>query len=150
MANIHGLRHLEGRSAAPRGRSWHALLRSPRSLAILGLALVATALVAGLYVADELRSSTGRAPVVSRALGPKDPTFTLDRRWDALTHVLISTKGLQVRHAGASVELTAAGAGNAGWTRHRFGVDRPTPVGRESIVVAAPRTEEYLTVTRHV
>ncbi|HEX4677700.1 MAG TPA: invasin domain 3-containing protein, partial [Gaiellaceae bacterium] len=126
------------------------MLRKPRSLAILGLALLAGALLAGLYAAGELGSSTGRAPVVSRALGPDDPGFTLDRRWDALTRVSIAGTGLHVRHAGLSVRLTAAGAGNAGWTRHRLGVDRPTPFGRESIVVAAPRTEEYLTVTRHV
>ncbi|MDQ1703278.1 MAG: trimeric autotransporter adhesin, partial [Frankiaceae bacterium] len=150
MANIHGLRHVERRPAAPRGRFWHAVLRSPRSRAILGLALATAVLLAGLSATGKLRSSTGRAPVVSRALGPQDPGFTLDRRWDALTRVSISTKGLHVRHAGVSVALTAAGAGSAGWTSHRFGVDRPTPFGRESIVVAAPRTEEYLTVTRHV
>ena len=150
MANIHGLRHLEKRSAPKRRRFWHAMVRRPRPLAILGLALVAGALLAGLFATGELRSSTGRASVVSRALGPNDPGFTLDRRWDALTRVSISAGGLHVRHAGTSVKLTATGSGSSGWTHHRYGVDRPTPFGREAIVVAAPRTEEYLTVDRHV
>ena len=97
-----------------------------------------------------LRSSAGPAPFVSHALGPHDPSFLLDRRWDDLTRVSIAGGGVAVRHDGTALKLTATGTGSAPWTRHAWGVERPTSFGRESIVVAAPRTEEYLTVQRRL
>ena len=79
-----------------------------------------------------------------------DPSFLLDRRWDDLTRVSIAGGGVAVRHDGTALKLTATGTGSAPWTRHAWGVERPTSFGRESIVVAAPRTEEYLTVQRRL
>ena len=124
-----------------------------RSPLVASLILLVTAIAASLAtvaIVGGLRSSAGPAPFVSRALGPHDPSFLLDRRWDDLTRVSIAGGGVAVRHDGTALKLTATGTGSAAWTRHAWGVERPTSFGRESIVVAAPRTEEYLTVERRL
>ncbi len=98
------------------------------------------------------RLSRPRLPrfIVTRALGPRNPASLLDRRWDDLTRVSIRRNGVRVHHAGPSVALAATGADSAPWTRHTWGVERQKAFGREAIIVAAPRTEEYLTVERRV
>ena len=151
MSNIHGLRHVEGRSTVRGGRSALAHIRPAIAIvAIATLPVVAGALLSNARPASSPAGSTGSAPFVNRSLGPNEATASLERKWDSITRVSIARNGVQLRHDGHSVSISAAGAGAARWTRHAWGVDRPTAFGRESIVVAAPRTEEYLTVTRRL
>ena len=150
MASIHQLRQL--RAASP-GNRWTFFACPRTSPLVASLILLVTAIAASLAtvaIVGGLRSSAGPAPFVSHALGPHDPSFLLDRRWDDLTRVSIAGGGVAVRHDGTALKLTATGTGSAAWTRHAWGVERPTSFGRESIVVAAPRTEEYLTVQRRL
>ncbi|MEY2518095.1 MAG: Invasin, domain 3, partial [bacterium] len=145
MATIHGLRHVDRRPTENGGRFSH--VRAPKLLALLLIA-VSVALVAA-FLTGASRSSEP-APFVSRALGPHDPAFLLDRNWDGLTRIAIAGGGVRISHAGRSVAIASDDAGTASWSRHAWGVERPTAFGRESIVVAAPRTEEYLTVERRL
>jgi hypothetical protein len=150
MASIHRLRQLEQRPRESGGRFSHLADRGPLVASLILLVIAAAASLATVAVVGGLRSSAGPAPFVSRALGPHDPSFLLDRRWDDLTRVSIAGGGVAIRHDGTALKLTATGTGSAPWTRHAWGVERSTAFGREAIVVAAPRTEEYLTVERRV
>ena len=150
MASIHQLRQQEQRPPGFGGRLSHVRERSPLVASLILLVIAVAASLATVAVVGGLHSSAGPAPFVSRALGPHDPSFLLDRRWDDLTRVSIAGGGVAVRHDGTALKLTATGTGSAAWERHAWGVERPTSFGRESIVVAAPRTEEYLTVERRV
>ncbi|NUR75804.1 MAG: hypothetical protein HOQ28_05890, partial [Thermoleophilia bacterium] len=144
MATTQRLRHDNGSSTDHGGDLSHVLGRQLLGLVLLMLA-AGSASLAGWIFAGHPRSAAEPAPFVSRALGPHDPSFLLDRRWDGLTRISVG-HGLRIRHAGLRLGLTAQGVGGEPWTRHAWGVDRSTGFGRESIVVAAPRTEEYLTV----
>ncbi len=150
MASIHTLRQQDERPPAFGGRFSRGRTPSPFVTSLLVLVTTVTAALAAVVVEHGHRSSAGPAPFVSHALGPHDPSFLLDRRWDDLTHVSIAGGGFAVRHDGAALKLTATGTGSATWVRHAWGVERPTSFGREAIVVAAPRTEEYLTVDRRL
>src|SRR4051794_38825202 len=150
MASNNGLRQLDERPPGFGGRFSHVRSQEPFVASLILLVIAVAASLATVAVVGGLRSSAGPAPFVSRALGPDDPSFLLDRRWDALSRVSIARGGLAVRHDGTALKLTAAGTGAAPWQRHAWGVERPTSFGREAIVVAAPRTEEYLTVDRRL
>src|SRR6478735_8878035 len=150
MASIHGLRQLDERPPGIGGRFSHARDRSPLVASLILLVTAVAASLATVAIVGGLHSSTGQAPFVSRALGPHDPSFLLDRRWDDLTRVSLAGGGVAVRHDGTTLKLTATGTGSAAWARHAWGLERPTSFGREAIVVAAPRTEEYLTVERRL
>ena len=131
-----------GAPAHPRRRGQLALL--------LATIIAATAVAAVVQLLTRSDSPGAVAPFVSQALGPEDSSATLDRHFDALTRVSIAAGGIHLRRAAQSVGIIATGTGEAAWTRHAAGADRSTSFGRESIVVSAPRAEEYLTVARHL
>src|SRR5690242_17647541 len=62
----------------------------------------------------------------------------------------VSGSGYTVTAAGATVSLATAEATKAAWAPHENGAVRPTGTGEEAIAFAGPRTEEFLTVGRHV
>src|SRR5436305_3104492 len=116
MAIIDELRRVKG-SSTEHGRATRHVL-APQLMALLLLMIAAGSAVLALALSGRAHST--RPGLVARALGPNDPTFLLDRRWDSLTRVSVGD-GLRIRRAGTSLRLTARGAGAAHWPRHAWG-----------------------------
>jgi hypothetical protein len=87
------------------------------------------------------------APFLSEALGKPAPRASLVRHPAHGLRVEIQRGGFEVVHRGTSVSLQGASAGRA-WKHYAHGAERPTPFGRETVVVGSRTTEQFLTVDR--
>src|SRR5690242_2329936 len=114
---------------------------------ILGLGALVVA-VAGL-VGSARTPERATAPFLADQLGRPAAHAPAARHPAAGTRVALRRSGFTVTSGRAAVSLSSADAGTA-WSAYAHGVRRPTPFGRETIVVAPTRTEQYLTVTRHL
>ena len=81
MASIHQVRQLEERPPELGGRFSLVRERSPLGASLILLVTAIAASLATVAIVGGLRSSAGPATFVSRAFGPHDPSFLLDRRW---------------------------------------------------------------------
>src|SRR5689334_20157106 len=86
---------------------------------------------------------------LAAALGARQPDASLTRRPAKDVSVRIGRRAMSVtRSGGGRVSLRTTTPGSAAWTRFENGVERPTPFGRETVVVTPARTEQFLTVDR--
>ena len=83
------------------------------------------------------------------ALGAPKPDAPLARRTAPGVDVRIDRHGFEVAGPKTLVSLSGLDTGRAGWAHFARGASRPTPFGRETIVIAPRKTEQFLTVDRH-
>src|SRR3954451_1614079 len=83
---------------------------------------------------------------LAAALGARQADAPLTRRPTKDVRVRIGRRSVSVSHPGGRVSLISTASTSSGWTRYENGVERPTPFGRETVVVTPGRTEQFLTV----
>jgi hypothetical protein len=150
MARDNRLRHTNGERPSS-GR-----FALPRFGALVSIAAILAVLAAALVVAVHHLVGGGAAKAhpqpafVTNELGAPQRLAPLVRRPVAGTTVAVQPRGGYAIHRGqGSVAVATAGAGTEHWRSYRGGLTRPTPFGRETVVVDSARTEQYLTVNRH-
>src|SRR6478672_4128522 len=79
---------------------------------------------------------------LAAALGARQPDASLTRRPAKDVHVRIGRREVSVTRSGFAVSLGTTAPGPAAWTRFENGVERPTPFGRETVVVTPAKTEQ--------
>jgi hypothetical protein len=143
MATKH-LRHSDTSSASELAPLTHA-----RLLVALALLLGAGAASITLLAGGAFRPPAEHTPFVAQALGKPMPHSVAVRRPAPGVTVGIDKTTFKVSAGRSAVGLEAA-ASSAAWRTYAHGVRRPTTYGHETIVVDPSRTEQYLTVDRHL
>src|SRR4051812_12321335 len=150
MARDNRLRHTPSESPAPSGR--FAVLRSvsaTRTVAILAFAAAAFIVVAHLAGLGGGRNHSEPA-FLTKELGAPQRSGTLVRKPAPNTKVTIRQRGgYTVAHHRRSVTLVPTNTGDSSWRTRAGGATRPTPFGRETVLVTGSKNEQYLTVTQH-
>jgi hypothetical protein len=120
-----------------------------RQASVLGL-LVCLIAAVNIQGKQDASSPTllGRALHLD-ALGAPKPDAPLARRTAPGVDVRIERSGFEVAGPTTLVSLSGLDTGRAGWARFARGASRRTPFGRETIVIAPQKTEQYLTIDRH-
>src|SRR4051794_35201560 len=150
MARDNGLRHTNSESPGTPGR-----FAFVRSVSPVRTAAIVTILAAAFLAVHHLAGGSGQKAhpepaFLTTELGAPQRSATLVRRPAPRTTVTIRPRGgYAIRHGRRAVGVTTLGAGGAAWHSRRGGVTRPTPFGRESILVDGTKTEQYLTVATH-
>ena len=85
---------------------------------------------------------------LAAALGARQPDASLTRRPAKGVTVRLGRRGLSVSRPEGRVSLAATARGSKAWTKFENGVERPTPFGRETVVVTPSKAEQFLTVDR--
>jgi len=83
---------------------------------------------------------------LAAALGARQPDASLTRRPAKGVTVRLGRRGLSVSRPEGRVALAATARGSKTWTKFENGVERPTPFGRETVVVTPSQAEQFLTV----
>jgi|GEM_PF-5873558 len=148
MASNPNVRRLSERPAV-------AGLSAVRSrVALAAAALLAAGTAAGLV---ELATLQGRSHAVqhrtpafvAKELGPARPHASLVRTPAPGLRTVIDAAGVAV--VGRESRIAVRDVWNGGrWSRHRNGASRRTSFGTESVVVTRKRTEQFVTVDRHL
>ena len=123
-------------------------MRQTTGLGLLAIVLAAVSM--GTFQAGQNASSPillGH-PLHLDALGAPKPDAPLARRPARGVKVRIDRGGFEVAGPKTLVSLSALDTGRAGWARFARGASRRTSFGRETIVVAPDKTEQFLTVDR--
>ena len=121
-------------------------MRQTTVLGLVACLLAAASMVA--VQASRLGHSASTSPALSELLGAPQPGAPLTRQPAKGVSVRIGRSRLEVAGPSMSVSLGTVGIGTARWARYSHGAARRTSFGRESVVVAAGKTEQYLTVDR--
>src|SRR4051794_8365905 len=150
MARDNGLRHTNSESPGTPGR-----FAFVRSLSPVRTAAIVTILAAAFLAVHHLAGGSGQKAhpepaFLTTELGAPQRSATLVRRPDPSTTVTIHPRGgYTIAGRRTAVTLSPATAGGGAWQTHARGASRPTPFGRETILVSGSKTEQFLTVTRH-
>ena len=115
------------------------------------IALGVLATIFGICAVAGVRAmqTGGVAPrPLAAALGARQSDAPLTRRPAEDVSVRIGRRAVSVSHSGGRVSLTTTNPGPKAWTRYENGVERPTPFGRETVVVTPAKAEQFLTVDR--
>ena len=115
------------------------------------VALGVLATIFGLLAMAGVRAvqSGGVAPrPLAAALGARQPDASLTRRPAKGVTVRLGRRGMSVSRPEGRVSLAAGARGSKAWTKYENGVARPTPFGRETVVVTPSKAEQFLTVDR--
>ena len=123
-------------------------MRQTTGLGLLAIVLAAVSM--GTFQAGQNASSPillGH-PLHLDALGAPKPDAPLARRPARGVKVRIDRGGFEVAGPKTLVSLSALDTSRAGWARFARGASRRTSFGRETIVVAPDKTEQFLTVDR--
>ena len=123
-----------------------------RQTTVLGLLACVFAVVSMVTVQGNQDTASpnllGR-PLHIDALGAPKPDAPLARRSAPGVDVKIGRSGFEVAGPKTLVSLSGLDTGRADWARFTRGASRRTYFGRETIVVAPQKTEQFLTVDRH-
>ncbi|MES1247893.1 MAG: invasin domain 3-containing protein, partial [Actinomycetota bacterium] len=123
----------------------------PRRLVALAALVVAS--LAGVTALVVLGGSDHQAPkhdtFVSKQLGRRSATATLERTPQRDVHVSVKSKSISVASGSHRVTLGDTTKGGE-WTSYENGARRATPFGHETVVVTKQTTEQFLTVNRHL
>lgn len=126
--------------------SFRALACLAAAIALFPAAFVAVSELATLRGAKALHGSA----FLTRALGSPRSTASLVRRPVRDTRVAVRPAGFGVALHGSSLGLVDTFRSTSRWRSYAGGASRLTPFGAETITIGPERTEQFLTVDRHV
>ena len=124
-------------------------MRQTTVLGLLACVLAAVSMVTIQGNQDTASPTLLGRPLHLDALGAPKPDAPLARRTAPGVGVQIDRSGFEVAGPKTLVSLSGLDTGRADWARFTRGASRRTYFGRETIVVAPQKTEQFLTVDRH-
>ena len=151
MARDSRLRPHESESPARTGR-----FALPQSISRVHVVAILTIMAAAFVAVWQFAGlggdrSTGSSAFLTKTLGAPQRSVSLVRNPAPGLQVAVDpSAGYTVSHGNDRVSLSPTRAGSSHWRGYANGYSRPTPFGHETITVDPRRTEQFLTVDRHL